>query len=208
MPSPPITIAIRGPSLLALQRLHGAGVDVGRARAVGRDARDARRGARFRAGAARAARGRRATPGSATSWRLPVEPSMMVTVLVFGRRRGGRRSRLGRRRRLLRRGARPVVAARALRRGRRPPAWPVRTSADRSRSRPPRPARRRADRRPPAPRPRRPARTARARPRSTCGTRIGSRKRRALLLCVLAERGAQFIVRHGRKPSRIMTSAG
>ena len=102
MPSPPTTIAMRGAFGLPAIRLDRARIDVGRARAVVRDLRDRAVARRLRAAlvvgrARRLAVGRRARR-STTSWRLPLVPSMMVTVLPAGRRLrrlGGRRLAAG-----------------------------------------------------------------------------------------------------------------
>ena len=96
------------------------------------------------------------------------------------RRRSGAAGRLRRRPMpylLRRRRARAVIAARALHRATRRSARPA-GLADRSRSRPPRSARRRAGRRPPAPSPRRRSTNSPSTPAITCGMRIGSLKRR------------------------------
>ncbi len=150
--------------------------------------------------------------GIATSWRLPVEPSMMVTVLVLGAGAVGGLS--------LRRapgpapalapacpGRRSCAGLAPRRRPTRPPAWrgrlggskPVATTATGS---------------PPSGSSTTSAQTAQAStnspsaPAITCGDADRQPEASPLLFCVLAERGAQFIVRHGRKPSRIMSGKG
>ena len=188
MPSPPITIAIRGPSLRPCERLHGAGIDFGRTRAVGRDARDGAVARRLeqallerRADVARAAgigdllalAGRAVDDGDG----LGVGRGRRRPAALVRRRTPGPAPALAPVRRA-------VIAARALRRGaarhdrRHGRAWFRRIEAGRDhRDR----ARRRADRRPPAPRPRRRSTNSPSTPAMTCGTRIGSLKRRPLL---------------------------
>ena len=87
MPMPPITMAMRGASVLDGGNGNGLRVECEWPRAVRADLRDGAVARIFQQLLVDRRLGRCAIAhcrGSTTSWRLPLEPSMMVTVLLLG----------------------------------------------------------------------------------------------------------------------------